>query len=233
MTGNTFYGSISGFSQSQFPSNTYYSSQPTGTKVFLHPNAYEPGRRASRSTTGTSRARCRSISRASLSVGSYYEIRNAQNYFAPPVFTGTYDGNPVAFPMTGLTPATPVGIAAPPPTGPRFNVFILTSTLGAYEFYDVPQSDPYHSAIHTVAANGITAGCGGGDFCPDAAISRAQMAVFLLKAKHGAAYAPPPATGAVFSDVPADGFAASWIEQLFAEGISAGCGGGTSARRRR
>ena len=39
-------------------------------------------------------------------------------------------------------------------------------------------------------------------------------------------YEPPPATGTVFSDVPADAFAAAWIEELAAEGITAGCGGG-------
>jgi hypothetical protein len=52
------------------------------------------------------------------------------------------------------------------------------------------------------------------------------MAVFLLRAKHGAGYTPPPATGTVFGDVPAsDPFAPS-IEQLALEGIAAGCGGG-------
>jgi hypothetical protein len=74
--------------------------------------------------------------------------------------------------------------------------------------------------------SGITAGCGSGRYCPDAAVSRAQMAVFLLKAKHGASYVPPPATGTVFSDVPASAFAASWIERLAAEGITSGCGAG-------
>jgi hypothetical protein len=48
----------------------------------------------------------------------------------------------------------------------------------------------------------------------------------LLKAKHGSDYEPPPATGTVFLDVPADAFASAWIEELAAEGITAGCGGG-------
>ena len=52
------------------------------------------------------------------------------------------------------------------------------------------------------------------------------MAVFLLKAKLGEHYAPPPATGAVFADVPAGAFAAAWIEDLAARGITGGCGGG-------
>ena len=33
--------------------------------------------------------------------------------------------------------------------------------------------------IEALAASGITAGCGGGNFCPDATLTRAQMAVFL------------------------------------------------------
>ena len=55
------------------------------------------------------------------------------------------------------------------------------------------------------------------------------MAVFLLKAEHGSGYAPPPCTG-VFADVaclPAPAFAADWIEQLAAEGITGGCGAGS------
>jgi hypothetical protein len=51
------------------------------------------------------------------------------------------------------------------------------------------------------------------------------MAVFLLRAKHGSSYVPPAAVG-VFPDVPNSYWAASWIEQLTAEGITSGCGGG-------
>jgi hypothetical protein len=49
------------------------------------------------------------------------------------------------------------------------------------------------------------------------------VAVFLLRAKHGPAYTPPAATGTVFTDVSASSFAAAWIEQMHAEGISGGC----------
>jgi hypothetical protein len=50
------------------------------------------------------------------------------------------------------------------------------------------------------------------------------MAVFLLKAHLGSGYVPPAATGTVFSDVPASAFAADWIEDLYARGITGGCG---------
>ena len=67
--------------------------------------------------------------------------------------------------------------------------------------------------IKQLAAEGITGGCGSGNYCPDATVTRAQMAVFLLKAKHGSSYSPPTATG-VFTDVPVGYWADKWIEQL-------------------
>ena len=61
-----------------------------------------------------------------LPVGGRYEIRNAQDYYGPPVVSATYDGRPLRLPMTGLTVAKPVGVAtAPAATAPRFNVFVL------------------------------------------------------------------------------------------------------------
>jgi hypothetical protein len=93
-------------------------------------------------------------------------------------------------------------------------------------FGDVP--DTYWAAawIEQFVADGITSGCGGGNYCPDTEVTRAQMAIFLLRSKHGASYTPPPATGTVFTDVAAGDFGADWIEQLVAEGITSGCGGG-------
>ena len=79
--------------------------------------------------------------------------------------------------------------------------------------------------IKQLAAEGITGGCGAGIYCPDATVTRAQMAVFLLKAKHGTAYTPTAATG-VFTDVPVGYWADKWIEQLASEGITGGCGVG-------
>jgi hypothetical protein len=49
-------------------------------------------------------------------------------------------------------------------------------------FADVPTTDPAYQYVEALAASGITGGCGNGDFCPDAAVTRRQMAVFLAKA---------------------------------------------------
>ncbi|HEY9421863.1 MAG TPA: ELWxxDGT repeat protein [Thermoanaerobaculia bacterium] len=97
----------------------------------------------------------------------------------------------------------------PPATGTRFT--------------DVPASYWAAAWIEQFAADGITTGCAPSQFCPDALVNRAEMAVFLLRSKHGAAYTPPPATGTRFTDVPASYWAAAWIEQLAAEGITTGC----------
>jgi hypothetical protein len=49
-------------------------------------------------------------------------------------------------------------------------------------FNDVPTGHPFFQFIEALAASGITAGCGNGNYCPDAPLTRGQMAVFLSKA---------------------------------------------------
>ena len=111
--------------------------------------------------------------------------------------------------------------------------FLLRSVHGAgYQppgatgttFTDVPASDPFASWIEALAREGITGGCSSSPprYCPEATVTRGQTAVLLLRAKHGAGYQPPAATG-TFADVPADHPFARWIEQLAREGVTAGC----------
>ena len=113
-------------------------------------------------------------------------------------------------------------------------VFVLRATHGpdftpppatGEVFTDVPVNS-FAAWIEELAAEGITSGCGDGMYCPNAPVTRAQMAVFLVKAMYGADYIPPAATGAVFTDIPANGFAAAFIEQLASDGVTSGCGGG-------
>ncbi len=101
--------------------------------------------------------------------------------------------------------------------------YVPAAATGAV-FNDVPASYWAAGWIEQLYAEGITTGCGGGNYCPDSLITRDQMAAFLLRAKHGSSYVPPAASGAVFNDVPASYWAAGWIEQLATEGITSGCG---------
>ena len=49
-------------------------------------------------------------------------------------------------------------------------------------FGDVPTSSPQFQFVEALVAAGITAGCGGGNYCPTSPVTRGQMAVFLAKA---------------------------------------------------
>ncbi len=104
--------------------------------------------------------------------------------------------------------------------------FGVPERASAQTFGDVPTNYWAYEFIESIFAAGITSGCGGGNFCPENPVTRAQMAVFLERAINGGGYVPPPATGTVFNDVGAADFAAAFIEQLFLDGITGGCGGG-------
>ena len=122
-------------------------------------------------------------------------------------------------------------------TRAQMAVFLLKASQGAgytpppcsgTMFDDVPCTggifDPW---IEDLASRGITGGCGGGNYCPNSAVTRAQMAPFLLKTDLGPSYVPPPCTGTVFDDVPCTGgIFDPWIEDLADRGITGGCGGG-------
>jgi hypothetical protein len=98
---------------------------------------------------------------------------------------------------------------------------------GSTGFGDVPANHWAAAWIKQLAAEGITSGCGNGNYCPEAPVTRAQMAVFLLRAKHGASYSPPAVgTTTGFTDVSTAHWAAAWIKQLVTDGITAGCGNG-------
>jgi hypothetical protein len=47
---------------------------------------------------------------------------------------------------------------------------------------DVPTTHPFFRFVEALAAAGVTGGCSAGSYCPDAAVTRGQMAVFLATA---------------------------------------------------
>ena len=126
--------------------------------------------------------------------------------------------------MTATTPALAPGSA---------NDLVVSNTDGSSgtlvkafvaDFTDVPNSNQFYSYVTKLVSNGITAGIGGGLYGINDNTLRQQMAVFILKAKHGLCYTPPPCAG-VFTDVPCSSNFAPWIEAMAAEGITGGCGG--------
>ena len=70
---------------------------------------------------------------------------------------------------------------------------------------------------------GITGGCGGGNYCPDTPVTRAQMAVFLLKTLLGSALHAAGGHGQSSTTCRVGSFADAWIEDLYARGVTGGC----------
>jgi hypothetical protein len=121
-----------------------------------------------------------------------------------------------------------------PSSREQMAVYVLTAredgdyappACGAPVFADVPASNPFCRWIEELARRAIVTGCGGGNYCPTASVTRAEMAVFVLRALDPALI--PPACGTpVFADVPASSPFCRWIEELARRGIVTGCGGG-------
>ena len=146
--------------------------------------------------------------------------------------TVTVGGLPASA-VTVVNPAKITATSPPLPAGSLNDVVVANSdgtggTLSngwVADFTDVPGSQQFYVPIIRLVSNAITVGCGGGNYCPLSSVTRQQMAVFLLKAKNGLCYVPPPCAG-VFPDVPCSSNFAPWIEALYASGITGGCGGG-------
>ena len=99
-----------------------------------------------------------------------------------------------------------------------------TLHIGA-SFSDVSASSPFYPYIENLVHHGVTAGCGNSDYCPESPTNRAQISVFLLKAKYGSSYVPPSCEG-LFVDVPCPGPFTDWVEQIYNEGVVGDCGAG-------
>ena len=89
------------------------------------------------------------------------------SYFVDAYFSNTFSGSPHTLGFGGV----------------RITWKREVSPPGAFPlFADVPSGDAARRYVEALAASGVTAGCGGGNYCPDAALTRRQMAVFLAKA---------------------------------------------------
>ena len=58
----------------------------------------------------------------------------------------------------------------------------------SHQFSDVPTSSTYHTTVSRLVGAGLTGGCGGGKFCPNAAVTRGQMSAFLNRGLGRGAY---------------------------------------------
>ena len=102
---------------------------PAANRVVVRANRYEPERAHAIAYNYTMAERVTADLAGVLQSGDRFEVRNAQNYFAPPVLTGTFDGAQLSIPMTANDPVRPIGspdaVAISERTGRAFNVFVV------------------------------------------------------------------------------------------------------------
>jgi hypothetical protein len=91
---------------------------------------------------------------------------------------------------------------------------------GPSRFRDIT-SGPHARAVASIAAAGVTTGCAPGRFCPNAQVSRAQMATFLANGFD------IPRAPSRFRDVPRGSTHDTAIGGLVAAGVARGYGDGT------
>jgi uncharacterized repeat protein (TIGR03803 family) len=133
----------------------------------------------------------------------------------------SFDPATMAYPQTTLTQASDGNLYGTAGGGTHG---VGTIYQFPYQCYvDVAPPYLFYPYICNIGVHHVTGGCGAGYYCPGDPVTRAQMAVFLLRGLHGAKYVPPHCAG-VFSDVACPGgFAVDWIEELYNEHITGGC----------
>jgi len=107
--------------------NTVETGRPTGLKVFVRPNRYEPGRANVIVYNWDHRPSVNVDLKGVLKQGAKFRMASAQDFFGKPVLESRYDGRPVSVPMKEYRAPPPIGKESyvPPATGPEFNVFIV------------------------------------------------------------------------------------------------------------
>jgi hypothetical protein len=75
--------------------------------------------------------------------------------------------------------------AAVPSSGSVSGVGTYNCSPGGNSLFgDVQPTDGTCKFIHYIYAGGVTAGCGGGNYCPAGNVTRWQMAPFIVSAFH-------------------------------------------------
>jgi len=93
-------------------------------------------------------------------------------------------------------------------------------------FLDVPESHSYYRQIEALYRGGYTAGCNTTPlmYCPEQTMNRAESSVFVERGIHTASYNPGTPASQVFADLALDSWAAKWVNGLWEDHYTAGCG---------
>jgi hypothetical protein len=158
--------------------------------------------------------------------------------------TGTATSTPLATGIQTPTPTdtpTPVAETPPPETSvptdkptdtpgvpPSTTPTPLASATPTQIFADVPPSYWAYREINALYLAGYVAGCSASPrlYCPERVLNRAESAVFILRGAYGSIADPPYPTPSspTFADVARSFWGFGWIESLWKDGYTAGCG---------
>ncbi|MBV6432590.1 MAG: hypothetical protein IANPNBLG_02732 [Bryobacteraceae bacterium] len=210
------------------------AAQPSWTTLTSGPGSGTGNAALSSSANSTNSARTGSLQVAGFltqllqpaaSPAQIFQDVPLSNPFSP--YIGLMKENAVT---SGCTPTT----YCPDTTTTRgqMAVFIVRALMGDsfdYQpgpyFTDVPASHPFFKYIQKMRQLGVTSGCTATTYCPDAPVTRGQMAVFIVRARlalqPGAALFSPPA--AFFTDVPASHPFFGFIQKMRQLGVTSGC----------
>ena len=99
---------------------------------------------------------------------------------------------------------------------------------GQPNFIDVPPGYWAEDYIYAIFDAGITQGCSQTPlrYCPEASVTREQMAAFIVRAVEGEPAANYCDTGSPFSDVSPASIFCKYIKRLYELEITTGCGAG-------
>jgi V8-like Glu-specific endopeptidase len=113
-------------------------------------------------------------------------------------------GAPQAGPQAPISAPAELDLAATGPgdAPPPALTTADTPPVSDGSFGDVPARSVHRATIARLVGEGITRGCGDGtNYCPSDAVSRAQMASFIVRAMEVAGFPVPDGTGSSFPDI--------------------------------
>jgi hypothetical protein len=191
-------------------------------------------------------------------VGESFADVLRSNLYYKPIETLLHNGVALGCTTDAFCPADPVrrdqmaiflgralaGGAANIPGSGLVGARTYTCALGGSSlFSDIAPDDASCRAIHYIASQNVTEGCGNGEFCVSPDVTRAAMSMFVARSmvapRGGAAvpltYGPDPATGRSYScaayspnlhfaDVSANDSFCKHVHYLWAKGVAGGCG---------
>jgi murein DD-endopeptidase MepM/ murein hydrolase activator NlpD len=147
-----------------------------------------------------------------------------------PTPTSTPTSSPTPTPTrTPTSTRTPTATRTPTPTRTPSPTLGPTPTRDPSQvFGDVPPSYWAYDYINALYNAGYVAGCSTTPrlYCPEQTLLRSESAVFVLRGAYGAITDPPypPPAKATFKDVKPSFWGYGWIESLWKDGFTSGCG---------